>query len=301
MFKRFFVLTTLITCLANFSHINAMVNPKRIHTYGQRIEYCKNPIAQKLLGIMEDKKSNLAFSIDVKDKTKFLRLADQIGPHICILKTHCDIVRKFDKEFYVKMRMLAEKHNFLIFEDRKFGDIGSTVKEQYTGGVLEIVNWADIVNAHAVPGDGVIQGLRSGKEDAACLLIAQMSSANALTNNDDYVKATIEFAKKYPKNVIGFICLEKLLDDPGILHFTTGVNLDVRGDKLGQQYLTPEKVINESGSDIIIAGRGIYDDSTAEAQQDLSEEALKEALRQAQRYQKAGWDAYQRSINRAKL
>ena len=292
MFKRFFVLITLITCLANFSHINAMVNPNRTHTYQQRIVHCKNTIAKKLLGIMEDKKSNLAFSADVTNKEKLLNLADQIGPHICILKTHCDIIDGFDQEFYLKMRALAQKHNFLIFEDRKFADIGSTTVKQYIGGPLQIAQWADIVNLQTTGGDGGIKALASDevkkvKKDAvACLLIAQMSSANALTKGD-YTKKTIEFAEMYPENVIGFICLEKLSNDPGILHFTRGVNLDTKGDTRGQQYLTREKVINESGSDIEIVGRGILN--------------APDPAKEAERYQKAGWDAYQRSINKAKL
>jgi len=256
-------------------------------TYQERAAYCANPIAKRLLNIIETKKSNLAFSVDVVDKKEFLRLADQIGPEICILKTHCDIIKDFDQEFYLKMRALAQKHNFLIFEDRKFADIGSTTKVQYAGGVLRIAEWADIVTVHAVGGDGTIQGLTSTPEtkDAACLLLAQMSSANTLAKGE-YTQETVKMALQYKDNVIGFICLGELSKDPGILHFTTGVNLDTRGDKLGQQYLTPEEAI-KSGSDIIIVGRGILHSQ--------------DPLAEAQRYKKAGWDAYVQRTHVAKL
>jgi uridine monophosphate synthetase len=137
---------------------------------------------------------------------------------------------------------------------------------------------------HSLAGDGTIQALKSTPEtkNAAFLLLAQMSSANTLAKGD-YTKATVDLALQYKDNVIGVICREKLSDNPGLLHFTPGVQMAEGGDAFGQQYLTPDKVINELGCDIIIVGRGILQ--------------AQDPLKEAQRYKKAGWDAYQQRAN----
>jgi len=72
------------------------------------------------------------------------------------------------------------------------------------------------------------------------------------------------------------------------LVLTPGVGLDAKGDGLGQQYRTPHQVVLESGCDVIIVGRGIY------ASGDVTE-----MQRQAERYRKAGWDAYLERVSRS--
>jgi orotidine 5'-phosphate decarboxylase subfamily 1 len=228
---------------------------------------------------MDDKQTNLSVAADVTKKKALINLADKLGPEICVLKTHVDIVEDFDMDLVIQLERLSEQHKFLLFEDRKFADIGNTVKHQYQDGVYHIADWAEIVNAHTVPGPGVIEGLKEVglHKGRGLLLLAEMSSQGSLATGR-YTDESLKMAQANKDFVIGFITMKKLLDDPCFINMTPGVKLAVGGDNLGQQYSTPEKVVGEQGSDIIIVGRGIYkaDDPVGEAK----------------KYRAAGWNAY---------
>lgn len=258
-------------------------------TYEQRAEQVGNPLLKRLFTMMAEKKSNLAVAADVTTKEELLTLAEAIGPHICVLKTHADIIKNWDSETASELRKVADKHTFMLFEDRKFADIGNTVLHQCNGGVHRISEWADIINAHPVPGPGIITGLQkacqeSGRE-VGLLLLAQMSSKGNLASGlEGYTTKTVEMAEAAKEFVCGFISQGRLAGDD-FLYMTPGVQLEKGGDALGQQYNTPDNIIGDRGSDVIIVGRGVYQSD--------------EVATSAASYREAGWQAYMKRCGTA--
>ena len=53
------------------------------------------------------------------------QLADKVGHHICLLKTHVDMMTDFTRSTAEKLSQLAAQHNFIIMEDRS-GGTGAT-------------------------------------------------------------------------------------------------------------------------------------------------------------------------------
>ncbi|KAI0661051.1 Orotidine 5'-phosphate decarboxylase [Cubamyces menziesii] len=268
-------------------------------TYSQRAANHTNPAAKALLETIARKRSNLCVSVDVTKKADFLRIIDVVGPYICLVKTHVDVIEDFDYSLVEQLQELSVKHDFQIFEDRKFADIGNTVALQYSSGVYKIAQWSHITNAHPVPGPSIITGLSSvglplGR---GLLLLAEMSTKGSLAVGS-YTEEAVRMARANRDFVIGFIA-QRRMDGIGLrdgessagedfLVLTPGVGLDVKGDGMGQQYRTPREVVLESGCDVIIVGRGIYGKDNG---------ANPDAVRaQAERYRAEGWKAYQERI-----
>jgi len=250
-------------------------------SFEERAKLATNKTAGKLFQLMASKKTNLAVAVDLTKKQEILDLAEQIGSEICVLKTHVDIVEDYDQQFIKDLQAIASKHNFLIFEDRKFADIGNTVKYQFENGVYEISKWADMVTIHGVAGPAIIDGFRESIKTtgAGLLLLAQMSSKGSMCVGE-YTNQMIEMGKSNQDAVMGFICQERLsnMSDNFVL-MTPGVQFNASGDSMGQQYNTPEYIIKEKNTDVIIVGRGIYKNSNPK------QEAVK--------YRTASWSAYE--------
>jgi orotidine-5'-phosphate decarboxylase len=200
----------------------------------------------------------------------------------------CDL----STETFDGLTKLAKDHDFLVFEDRKFIDIGNTAQKQYKGGALRIHDWAHIVNASVLPGPGVIQALdetisKGNVGDRGVLILAEMTSKGSLAVGD-YTKASVDIARQYPGSVIGFVSTRSLSSispsqdtNEDMIVFTTGINMATKGDVLGQQYQTPSKAV-AGGADFLISGRGLY--------------ANTDPVAATREYQEAGWSAYLQRI-----
>ncbi|KAF9055474.1 orotidine-5'-monophosphate decarboxylase [Hymenopellis radicata] len=263
-------------------------------SYAQRASKQSNPAARLLLETIERKQSNLAVSVDVTKSSDFLAIINAVGPYVCLIKTHIDILEDFQRSLIAELQALSSKHDFVIFEDRKFADIGNTVALQYSSGVHKIASWSHITNAHPVPGPSIITGLSSVGMPLGrgLLLLSEMSTAGALARGV-YTEEAVRMARAHRDFVIGFIAQRRMdgigasdsesTQDEDFLILTPGVGLDVKGDSMGQQYRTPRQVVLESECDVIIVGRGVYGKDYS-----LTEKIAEQAIR----YRTEGWNAY---------
>lgn len=179
--------------------------------------------------------------------------------------------------------------------------LGNTVKYQYSAGIYKIASWSHITNAHPIPGDGIVSGLAEvglplGR---GLLLLAEMSSAGTLAAGS-YTDATLAMARRHKQFVFGFIGQRRLEEENDVddfVYMTPGVNMSVTGDKLGQQYRTPEQVILDAHCDVIIVGRGVYGSGGGEKGGLASPNTM---VANAIKYRDAGWNAYLKRCDQVK-
>jgi uridine monophosphate synthetase len=244
-----------------------------------------NPLTQRFREVMLRKESNLILSLDVETTSEFFRILEKAAPGIAMVKTHADILKDFSESFVHDLTSFCLENDLMIFEDRKFADIGNTVRMQYRSGIHHIADWADFVTVHLIAGPGIIDGLFQGLEGRSSFLLAKMSAKeNLITEN--YTRKVIEIGKKNSRVVSGFIGHGNSIEEIAALRrkipsefllLMPGVQIGQKGDALGQSYITPEMAIT-GGADAVIVGRGItHAGDTMEA---------------VKQYREAGWSAY---------
>ena len=192
-------------------------------------------------------RGRLCFSADITDTERLEDTLEQVGPHISICKIHSDI---YEDELTIRNIVVdaANKHGFLIMEDRKYVDISHITLQQYAF----VRDWVDMVTVMSTISKETI------REMSGVMIVANMSN-----NRWDFTNWAKDLAINCCDNVVGFITqkpirnLFKLRDTEDELSYfwnmTPGVSLTVTRTH-DQRYRT----IDEIDTDIIIVGRGIY-------------------------------------------
>ena len=246
--------------------------------WGNRWLECTLTMAKRYMTVAWEKQSLVCLAADRNTMSGLFELLEQVGPHIAALKTHVDLIDDWSAEGWAKFCATAEEHNLLIFEDRKFADIGKISRSQMAG-IYDIRSWSNIVTAHLISGPDIVDGLQAAwhdvGRDGGVLLLAQMSSRGNLLTTDYRDSVVAKGAAS--AGVLGFIGngsrpeeLEELRNKvgDGKMIWTPGVNIAIGDGEMGQRYGDPREAVL-AGSDCIIVGSGIHrsDDPAAMAKQ----------------------------------
>ncbi len=243
--------------------------------WGERWSAASLDMAREYMETAARKQSLVCLAADCKLMSELFDLIEKVGAHIAALKTHVDLVDDWTEDEWRRFCLAAKDADLLIFEDRKFADIGKISRAQM-GGVYNIASWADLVTSHLISGPDVVDGLQAGWKDVGrsggVLLLAQMSSRGNL-QTPEYTDKVVQNGSTHPGD-FGFIGNGSRPDElaelrskvgSGKMIWTPGVNLAVGDGEMGQRYGDPREAIL-AGSDCIIVGSGIHRaDDPAEA------------------------------------
>ena len=192
--------------------------------------------------IISTKGTNICLAADVETIEELFSLIDTLGPYICMLKLHYDIIANFHDnldETINKLNCLKQKFNFLIWEDRKFADIGYIMERQVKN---HIIRWADVISVHPIAGQESLEALSN--LPISLIIIGELSSSNSLTNLEYQSNVMKTISNSNNENIIGIVCQHKMSDT--LLNVVPGISFNQnKTDTKGQQY------------------RGIGDESTA--------------------------------------
>ncbi len=182
-------------------------------------------------------------------KTLFVEL-DKYGKKIGILKLHIDTFSDFSIENLLKLQDYKKKYNLLIWEDRKFADIGHIMDRQIKNSAYCYQDWVDIFTIHGIAGNESVQYIINENPQFKWILVGQLSSTdNLITEN--YTEKCKEIYKSNV-NIVGMVCQEYL--GPEYIHIVPGISRNNEVDEKGQKYST---IASKSFADFFVIGRSI--------------------------------------------
>lgn len=252
-------------------------------SYEKLLESTQNSILRKLFKIMIDKQTNLCIAANFETTEQLVQFIDKVGKHVCIIKTQVEDMGG-GPEIAKILKRKKEEHNFLIFEDRKFGvETKKTIQSQYAGSY---VGYADFVTV--LPDERVIEAIETVVESAniseprGCLVLCETSFETKIKLPSP--QESLELAKSH--KICAGVIAQKLQVSGDIIKLSPGVHLKLNSDGLDQCWRHPSEVIAD-GTDIVIVGRGI---TGAPEEEHEKITCL---------YKDAAWQAYKEQINKS--
>ena len=93
----------------------------------------RSSLSHQFMSIACEKESLVVLAADLPTVEEIVQIIEDVGDHVCALKTHVDMVEDFNLEDWGAVVDAARSKGMLLFEDRKFADIGRVAKTQMGG------------------------------------------------------------------------------------------------------------------------------------------------------------------------
>lgn len=93
---------------------SAVTEKRKRMTYETRAGLTKNAMGKTCFELMAQKGTNLCVAVDTVDVDDVLKLAAQVGPYICVLKTHVDMFATWDTS-HVSTLQVSFCHQYACF------------------------------------------------------------------------------------------------------------------------------------------------------------------------------------------
>ena len=234
------------------------VDDKMLNSLFKRMDEDTLDLAPYLIGLFN--KKHLCVAIDVSTQQQFIDIFHKVGPYVKIIKTHIDIISDFTSDFIDKLIDLKHKYNVILWEDRKFADIGHIVKSQLDNGIYKISSWADIISVHLIAGPEILSYIKN----CYIVVVCSMSSRNTFADYEYAFKCGVclRNAIKYNNRIVGVVSQYDLDLGKQILNIVPGLKLTTVGtpknDAYDQQY---SDIKNKEFGNIFVVGRDIINSS----------------------------------------
>ena len=227
-----------------------LINRGNVHTDSIHSLIPFNNLTQPDNYLLKCMKKNIIWAADVPSMKQLFEQLDIYGPKISVLKLHIDTFNDFSQENLLKLVDYKKKYNLILWEDRKFADIGNIMIKQIKNSIYYYLEWVDIFSIHCITGYESLNATMNEFSKLKWIIIGQLSSSENLIDKD-YTNTCKEIYKTIP-NIIGIVCQEYL--GPEYIHIVPGISKHIESDSQGQQYSSTE---DKSFADFFVVGRSI--------------------------------------------